>query len=172
MYFTIVPSGADIYHHGILGQKWGVRRYQNEDGSLTDLGKRRIKSSDSDTPDDVSDKVHAQVSKDYGRLQSAENAASSAARSLSNISTRSANNARNKAKSEIDTSAMTDDELRSAINRLNMERQYRDLATETVASGRRNLSEMLQTAGDVLAVGASAAAILVAIHQLKSAVKD
>ena len=25
----------DIYHHGIKGQRWGVRRYQNKDGSLT-----------------------------------------------------------------------------------------------------------------------------------------
>lgn len=30
-----------IAHHGIKGQKWGIRRYQNEDGTLTDVGKRR-----------------------------------------------------------------------------------------------------------------------------------
>ena len=29
-----------LEHHGILGQKWGVRRYQNEDGSLTEEGRR------------------------------------------------------------------------------------------------------------------------------------
>ena len=31
----------EIKHHGIKGQKWGVRRYQNEDGSLTAKGKQR-----------------------------------------------------------------------------------------------------------------------------------
>lgn len=31
----------ELYHHGIKGQKWGVRRYQNEDGSYTSLGKER-----------------------------------------------------------------------------------------------------------------------------------
>lgn len=35
-----------LIHHGIRGQRWGVRRYQNEDGSLTSAGKRRLKILD------------------------------------------------------------------------------------------------------------------------------
>lgn len=31
----------ELYHHGIKGQKWGRRRYQNPDGSLTPAGKKR-----------------------------------------------------------------------------------------------------------------------------------
>lgn len=34
-------NGSSLSHHGIRGQKWGVRRYQNEDGSLTSAGKKR-----------------------------------------------------------------------------------------------------------------------------------
>jgi hypothetical protein len=34
-------SEEELYHYGIKGQKWGVRRYQNKDGSLTDAGKKR-----------------------------------------------------------------------------------------------------------------------------------
>lgn len=31
----------ELYHHGVKGMKWGVRRYQNKDGSLTSAGKKR-----------------------------------------------------------------------------------------------------------------------------------
>lgn len=33
----------ELYHHGIKGQKWGVRRFQNRDGSLTTLGAKRYR---------------------------------------------------------------------------------------------------------------------------------
>ena len=39
-------NGTELYHHGIKGQKWGIRRYQNEDGSYTAAGKERRKLTD------------------------------------------------------------------------------------------------------------------------------
>ena len=38
----------ELYHHGIKGQRWGVRRYQNEDGSLTEAGIKRYGEHGSD----------------------------------------------------------------------------------------------------------------------------
>ena len=37
---------AELYHHGIKGQKWGVRRYQNPDGSLTAAGEKRYSTGE------------------------------------------------------------------------------------------------------------------------------
>lgn len=50
----------ELYHHGILGQKWGVRRYQNEDGTLTAAGKKRY-------ADNYNDSQRKRDEKLYGR---------------------------------------------------------------------------------------------------------
>lgn len=49
MTFTWVVNTTDqLYHHGIKGQRWGIRRFQNKDGTLTSAGKKRYDSDASD----------------------------------------------------------------------------------------------------------------------------
>ena len=40
-----IQNGTELYHHGILGQKWGVRRFQNVDGTYTAAGMKRYKAA-------------------------------------------------------------------------------------------------------------------------------
>ncbi len=49
--YIIVDTDNYLEHHGILGQKWGVRRYQNADGSLTEAGKKRQRYKEQDSYD-------------------------------------------------------------------------------------------------------------------------
>lgn len=44
--YYIVNADDELYHHGILGQHWGIRRYQNKDGTLTPEGRRRYLMAD------------------------------------------------------------------------------------------------------------------------------
>ena len=48
----------ELCHHGILGMKWGVRRYQNKDGTLTNAGKKRRRLNET-ANDKKSEKVDA-----------------------------------------------------------------------------------------------------------------
>lgn len=54
-YIGSLFSDSYLEHHGILGMKWGVRRFENKDGSLTPAGKKRYgnKKSKRRTPSQV-----------------------------------------------------------------------------------------------------------------------
>ena len=49
-------SNSELYHHGVKGMKWGVRRYQNKDRSLTTSGKRRYSDENKSSKKGLTDK--------------------------------------------------------------------------------------------------------------------
>ena len=70
MYYYISSSPNDLQHHGILGMKWGVRRYQNKDGSLTAAGRRHYGV---DASGNQSEKGRKRASKEYHEYASRAN---------------------------------------------------------------------------------------------------
>lgn len=60
-----IMRNGELYHYGVLGMKWGVRRYQNKDGSLTALGKKHLVDNRIRTEDNLEEKTIPKGTKMY-----------------------------------------------------------------------------------------------------------
>lgn len=68
--YNYTPSTYELCHHGIKGMKWGVRRYQNADGSLTDAGKKKYGKMSNDK---LSKTLKKQVQKQRAEIHGGSN---------------------------------------------------------------------------------------------------
>ena len=164
----------ELYHYGILGMKWGVRRYQNKDGSLTAEGKKRY---DRDIAENLAKKKDSRIDtsspdpnrwvrEDIERSKRVIDSGSDLIRQAKSIER---DTSPKSTKKRLNVSNMSDKELRDKINRELLERQYSDIFGEEakVSRGRQFTRETLEIAGTALAATSSVLGIMLAIKQLK-----
>lgn len=114
--YALTPDG-ELYHWGVKGMKWGVRRYQNKNGTLTNAGKKRAAKK---------------------RMTADEKERASRKNDLKNRRT------------------MSDADLRKKIDRLKMEKEFKNLTNEDINPGKSFVSEVMSSAGKkVLGVAAA-----------------
>lgn len=109
----------ELYHHGVKGQRWGFRRYQNKDGSLTPAGRRRA------------NKLKEQYEKITGKPLKKK--------PIKAVKTVDQDQNKNEPKKIKD---MSDNELRERFNRLNMEKQVGQLEKDLEPAGKKVMNRI------------------------------
>lgn len=186
-----------LVHHGVKGMKWGVRRYQNADGSLTSAGRKQygIKSKRSPYTDGLKWNRKPKEKKDYGKafdrtikrgkdksnISPAEDIAGKtnqaidntrkAYSSVKNASTRAQRQAE-QAKRQAVVKRMSNEELQKRIKRLELEKRYLDLSDSYKSQGKDKVEDALDVLGAVGGLAAAGVGIAASIYKMKHSDED
>lgn len=142
----------ELYHYGVLGMRWGVRRYQNKDGSLTKAGQKRYnkemaKVREKNKALNNSIKTKAKLEKlDSKKKELKEKEKSfKNGKSASDMVKKDEMSTKSKKISD-----MSDDELRAMVNRMQLEKNSMDLQRQISSLNAQNVSTGRKIANTVM----------------------
>lgn len=165
-----------LEHSGVKNQRWGNRRYQNKDGSLTPLGRQHYGVGPAREKPTNPLEQNINQGKGKPKISPAEKTTRETQRAIQESSSAVKNAAELKKQAYVEqhrdeikkqTESLSDDELRRRINRMNLERQYASLTTPDVASGEEKTARILDMASSVAGIALSGVTIAAIMYNMK-----
>lgn len=131
MGYYMIPSDV-LAHHGVLGMRWGIRRYQRKDGTLTTAGKRRLRTVENKMVDNT--KKYNRLAKEHDQLTNSKSKPLSVEEQKEQI-------LKSRSAKELykHTDLFSTNELDSAYRRLVLERNISSLIPKEIGRGEKFL---------------------------------
>ncbi len=163
-------NNEELKHYGIKGQKWGRRRFQNKDGSLTPAGVQRY-----GTQSNFEAKYDADVRANLNAAKKVSDGGRELARSSKERDAERSRKQQKMADKAVEEAvrerarSMSDQELRDAVNRLNMEENYTRMMQnrERIDLGESKAAKFMDYSMKALTVASTTLSIAIAIKELK-----
>ena len=150
----------ELQHHGIKGMKWGIRRFQNTDGSLTSAGRKRYNNGKETTVEDYQ--------KALDRVKTASSSVDAIRRVNSEMN--QVKDPTMERRIRKNASQMSDKELYEKVQRMNVEDNYTRMMMnrERLERGESFTNKALDVSAAALRGATTALTIALLIKQLKS----